>query len=172
MRLVMALLLAAVLSLLAGIAAVYVVGWLPCHGEGLACNLDQAIGAYAVPIGATAGLILFAAIVLLARPRVTLRSGLVLLLAPLAAFTILGLIDVWTAFGMQPYPDLRQALSIFMPAALTVVTQWLVLRWMLGQPAASAAEPVIAEKDAAAEEMGNPAEPPKPGASVPLFPTE
>jgi hypothetical protein len=172
MRLVMALLLAGVLSLLAGIAAVHVVGWLPCHGEGLACNLDQAIGAYAVPIAATAGLILFAAIVLLARPLVTLRSGLVLLLTPLAAFTILGLIEVWTAFGLQPYPDLRQALNIFVPAALTVITQWLILRWMLGQQPESAAEPLTPEKDEAAEEeMGNPAEPPRPG-GVPLFPTE
>lgn len=133
MRLVVALLLAAGLSLLAGMAGVHIVGMLPCQGDGLACNIDQAIGAYAVPILALAGLIVFGLIVILANARVGISGGLILLLAPLAAFTLLGLIEVWGTFGLQPYQDLRQAVSIFVPAALTVVTQWLVLRWMLGR---------------------------------------
>ncbi len=131
MRLVAGLLLAGVVSLLVGAAAVHSVALLPCHGEGLACNIDTAIGGYAVPILVVAGLIVFGLIAILARQRVSLKAGMLLLLAPLGLFTLMGLIEVWSVFGLDPYPDLRQALSVFAPAALAIVSQWLVLRWML-----------------------------------------
>jgi hypothetical protein len=131
MRLVAGLLLAGIAALLAGMVAAQIVSAMPCHGEGLACNIDTAIGAYAVPILTAAGTVLFPAIVLLAGKRVSLGSGLLLLLVPLGVFTAIGLIEVWTVFGLQPYPDLRQMLSIFAPAAIAAVTQWLVLRTVL-----------------------------------------
>ncbi|MND06645.1 hypothetical protein D3C83_281330 [compost metagenome] len=63
-----------------------------------------------------------------------------IVLVPLFAFTMMGLIEVWSTFGLQPYPDFRQAFSIFAPGALAVITQWLVLRSILGSPDARPAE--------------------------------
>jgi hypothetical protein len=74
-------------------------------------------------------------------------------------------------FGLQPYPDLRQALTIFLPAALTVVTQWLVLRAVLGRPRDLEAA-VPRKTEAPAEEPSTPPEPPQPSAGMPPFPTE
>ena len=141
MRLLAGLLLAGIAALLAGTAAAQIAGSMPCRGEGLACNIDTAIGAYAVPILALAGTVVFAVIVPLSGKRVSLASGLLILLVPLAAFTLMGLIEVWDVFGPQPYPDLRQATAIFAPAAIAVVTQWLVLRTVLSWTPKGGAKP-------------------------------
>lgn len=177
MRLVAGLLLAGVVSLLVGAAAVHVIALLPCHGEGLACNIDTAIGAYAVPILVVAGLIVFGLIAILARKRVSLKAGMLLLLAPLGAFTMIGLIEVWSVFGVDPYPDLRQALSVFAPAALAVVSQWAVLSRILrpepprpvGPEATEAPEPAAPAPETKPDASEAPL---RPAASVPHFPTE
>jgi hypothetical protein len=55
MHLVLTLLVAGALSLLAGLAVSEILALMPCQGEGLACRIDDAIGAYAVLIWATLG---------------------------------------------------------------------------------------------------------------------
>ena len=85
MRLILGLLLAAALSLPIGLGASEIASLLPCRGEGLACNLDQAIGGYAVIIWSLLGPVIFGVILLVASNRIALRAGMLLLLAPLVA---------------------------------------------------------------------------------------
>jgi hypothetical protein len=47
-RLLLLILVACAFSFTAGIIAIELAAEMPCRGEGLACNIDQAIGAYAV----------------------------------------------------------------------------------------------------------------------------
>ena len=72
MRRLLALLVAAGLSLLIGLAASEIASLVPCRGEGLVCNLDQAIGAYAVIIWSLLGPLVFGVILLVTGNRVTL----------------------------------------------------------------------------------------------------
>ena len=48
------------LSCLAGLLFGQIIARVPCQGEGLACNIDEAVGAYAVLIYAVLGPIIFA----------------------------------------------------------------------------------------------------------------
>ena len=59
-RLLVTLVVAGALSCLAGLLFIRIVERMPCHGERLACNIDQAVGAYAVLIYAVLGPIIFA----------------------------------------------------------------------------------------------------------------
>ena len=58
---------------------------MPCQGEGLACNLNDDIGAYAVLIWTPLSTVIFGMILYIACNRVALLSGTILLLAPLIA---------------------------------------------------------------------------------------
>jgi hypothetical protein len=86
MRCLLRLFVAAGLSLLIGLAVSEVASFMPCRGEGLVCNLDQAIGAYAVIIWSLLCPLIFGVIMLVASNRITLGAGTVLLLAPLVLF--------------------------------------------------------------------------------------
>ena len=55
---------AAGLSLLIGLTASHFASLIPCHGEGLACNLNEAIGGYAVLIWTCLGPLIFGVILL------------------------------------------------------------------------------------------------------------
>jgi hypothetical protein len=173
MRLLFSLLVAGALSLLAGLAASWIATLTPRQGEGLACNLDDAIGAYAVLIWAGLGPLIFGVILFIARNRVTLAGGMILLLVPLVAF-ILGLIESWRTIGIAPYKDLRQVLVMFVPAALPVIAQGLVLRSpYAGKQAAAPDLPApIAAKAEAPESTTRPGEPIKAGGGFTPFPTE
>ena len=47
--------IAGALSCLAGLLFRQIIARVPCQGEGLACNIDEAVGAYAVLIYAVLG---------------------------------------------------------------------------------------------------------------------
>jgi hypothetical protein len=175
MRLVLTLLVAGALSLLAGLVASEIAALMPCQSEGLACNLDDAIGAYAVLIWAALGPLIFGVILFVARNRVTLAGGMILLLAPLVAFILGGLIESWRTVGIEPYKDLRQVLVMLVPAALTVIAQWLVLRSpYAGTQArpAKAAAPEWPASDAIEAQAPRHEPTPKAGPGFTPFPTE
>lgn len=94
-RLVFALVAAAVLSFLLGILFTETVRAVPCEGEGLVCNIDQAIGAYAVAILAVLGPCIFGVTLLVARNRTALAGAALVLLMPLVAFFAIVTIETW-----------------------------------------------------------------------------
>jgi hypothetical protein len=127
MRLLLGLFVAAGLSLLIGLAASHIASLMPCQGEGLACNLNEAIGGYAVLIWSCLGPLIFGVILLVANNRAALIGGMVLLLAPLLLFMFGSFIEVWTTIGFEPYRNLRTALTMFVPPLLVVIAQWRIL---------------------------------------------
>jgi hypothetical protein len=148
MRLLIALLVAGALSLLTGLAASATAGVIPCQGEGLACALNEAIGGYAVLIWTVLGPVIFGVVLLVARNRVALAGATILLLAPLVAFLIVTQIEAWQTIGVEPYKELREVLVMIAPPALTVIMQWLVLKFALGLKRAAASGPATpAPKD-------------------------
>jgi len=82
-RLLVTLVVAGALSCLAGLLFIRIVERMPCHGERLACNIDQAVGAYAVLIYAVLGPIIFAVTLGIAQNRRALAGATIVLLAPL-----------------------------------------------------------------------------------------
>lgn len=100
---------------------------MPCQGEGLACKLNEAIGAYAVLIWTCLGPLIFGVILLVADNRKALIGGMVLLLAPLLFFMVASFFEVWSTIGVEPYRNLRTALTTFAPPLLVVVAQWRIL---------------------------------------------
>jgi len=128
MRLLLGLFVAAGLSFLIGLAASHIASLMPCQGEGLACNLNEAIGGYAVFIWTCLGPLIFCVILLVANNRAALIGGMVLLLAPLLFFMVGNFLEVWSTIGFEPYRNLRTALTMFVPPLLVVVTQWRILR--------------------------------------------
>jgi nitrate/nitrite transporter NarK len=80
-RLVLALLAAAASSFVVGFVVAETVGMVPCQGEGLACNIDAAVGGYGVIFAAIAGPIIFGAALLIAPSRIVLGWTLAVLLA-------------------------------------------------------------------------------------------
>jgi hypothetical protein len=127
-RLVLALFVAGALSFLAGTALTWLITRIPCQGEGLACNIDQAIGAYGVVIWAILGPIIFGLTLFIARNRVALAGAMIVLLVPPVAFILLTQIEHALTIGFEPERQLRTILMTFVPPALTVLVQYLVLR--------------------------------------------
>ena len=78
MRILLGLFVAAGLSLLIGLTASHIASLMPCQGEGLACNLNEAIGGYAVFIWTCLGPLIFGVILLVANNRVALFGGMAL----------------------------------------------------------------------------------------------
>jgi hypothetical protein len=164
MRLLFGLLIAAGLSFLIGFGASEIASLVPCRGEGLVCNLDQAIGAYAVIILSLLGPVIFGVILLVAANRVTLRGGMALLLLPLVVFLLIALIESWSAFGFEPSRNLRRVLTLFLPPALTVIAQWKILGVMIGR-----LQPCPVEQGRVTPP---PPEPSRPAETFTPFPTE
>ncbi len=71
-KFVLALFAAGALSFLAGYAFTELIALIPCRGENLACNVDQAIGGYAVVIWAILGPLIFGLVLAIARNRAAL----------------------------------------------------------------------------------------------------
>lgn len=128
LRLIRMLLVAGGVSLPAGLAANWVADLVPCQGEGLACNIDAAIGGYGAIIWAALGPLIFGVTLLIAKNRAALAGAMgVLLLPPIVLFCI-AKFDSWRYVGFYPYKDLRTFLVMFVPSALTVLVQYLILR--------------------------------------------
>ena len=112
-RLALALLAAGALSFLVGFAFTWLVGRVPCHGEGLACNIDQAIGGYGVVIWSILGPLIFGLILFISRSRIALAGAAVVLLAPPVAYFLISQIEHALYVGFEPGRQLRTFLVTF-----------------------------------------------------------
>ena len=131
LRVILILLLAGAVSLAAGLATHSFVDVMPCHGEGLACNLDAAIGGYAAIICAGVGPIIFGLTLSFTRTRIALAGTAAALILLLIARVGCDLIEGWRYVGFYPYPDFRAFLQMFAPPAVAVLIQYLFLRQMI-----------------------------------------
>ena len=127
-KFVLALLAAGAVSFLAGFSVTQLIALIPCRGEGLACNIDQAIGGYAVVIWAILGPLIFALVLAIARNRTALLGAFAVLMVPPAAFFLLTQIEHTLYVGLEPQRQFRTLLTTFAPPALTVLVQYLILR--------------------------------------------
>ena len=124
----LALFAAGALSFLAGYAVTELLALIPCQGEGLACNIDQAIGGYAVVIWAILGPLIFGLTLAIARNRIVLAGACAVLLVPPVAFFLITQIEHTLYVGLEPQRQFRTFLVTFAPPALTVLVQYLILR--------------------------------------------
>src|ERR1043165_8321983 len=131
-RLLVTLVVASALSCLAGLLFMRIVERMPCHGERLACNIDQAVGAYAVLIYAMLGPVIFAVTLGIARNRKALAGATIVLLAPLVVFFFISSIEHWRYVGFAAYTEWGKFLVTFVPPILAVLVQSLVLRVVTG----------------------------------------
>ncbi len=115
-RLLVALIAAAALSFVAGLVAAELAGKIPCHGEGLGCNIDSAIGGYGVIIAALLGPIIYAITLLVAQNRVAVAGALVVLLIPIAGFYLLAEGEHWRYVGFYPSQAFRTFMVMGAPA--------------------------------------------------------
>ncbi|MGC1711950.1 MAG: hypothetical protein WA717_10195 [Methyloceanibacter sp.] len=86
-KLVLALFAAGALSFLAGLIFMETVGAIPCEGEGLACNIDAAVGGYGVLIFAVLGPTIYGVTLLVAPNRTAVVGALGVLLCRSSAST-------------------------------------------------------------------------------------
>jgi len=127
-RFVLALLAAGALSFLAGFAFTQAIERIPCRGETLVCNINEAIGAYGVVIWAILGPLIFGLTLSIARNRVALAGAMAVLLAPPIVFFLISQIEHTLYLGFEPQRQFRTFLVTFTPPALTVLVQYLILR--------------------------------------------
>ena len=127
-RLILTLVIAGALSCMAGLLFRQLIARVPCQGEELACNIDEAVGAYAVLIYAVLGPIIFAVTLGIARNRRALAGATIVLLAPLLVFFGIASIETWRYVGFDAYSEWRKFLVTFMPPILAVLVQSLILR--------------------------------------------
>jgi hypothetical protein len=83
LRLLLALITAGAISLAVGVIVSVLTTTLDCEGEGLACNIDDAIGAYAATIAAALGPLIYGVTLAVATNRRALLGATLVLLAPL-----------------------------------------------------------------------------------------
>ena len=131
LRLILMALLAGAASLAAGLALYWLLSQIPCEGEQLACNIDDAIGGYGAIIFAGAGTLVFIVTLLIAKSRKALAIALSVLLAPLLLLLLVTQIEHLSTIGFEPYRQLRTVLVMIFPPALAVVIQYLILRLVI-----------------------------------------
>lgn len=127
-KFLLALLAAGAVSFLAGLAVTWLIQFVPCRGEGLICNIDQAIGAYAVVIWAILGPLIFGLVLLIARNRAALLGAAIVLLVPPVAFLLITQIEHSLYVGVEPARQFRTFLATFVPPAMTIFVQYMILR--------------------------------------------
>ncbi len=113
---------------LAGFAFTQAITLLPCHGEELACNIDQAIRGYAVVIWAILGPLIFGLVLAIARNRTALAGAFAVPLVPPVAFFLITQIEHTLYLGFEPQRQFRTFVVTFARPALTVLVQYLILR--------------------------------------------
>ena len=124
---VLGLLAAGALSFLADYALSQLAARVPCQGEGLACNIDQAVGSYMLVIWAILGSLIFGLVLAIARNRTALLGALALLLVPIVALFLINAIEHALYVGVEQR-QFRTFLVTFAPSALTVPVQYFILR--------------------------------------------
>lgn len=131
LRLLLLLLAGGVVSLALGLGATWLADRLPCSGETLSCNIQEAVGAYAVLIWAALGPTVFGVTIAVARNRMALMGAMLVLLAPLAAFYVLATHERVMSEQAQFGVEFRTFLVMTAPPILAVMAQWLILRFGL-----------------------------------------
>jgi hypothetical protein len=126
-KFILALFAAGAISFLAGFAYVNLIDRLPCSGETLVCNINEAIGAYGVIIWTILGPLIFALVLAIAGNRTALLGAALVLLVPPIAFLLLTQIEHTTTIGFEPERQFRTFLVSFVPPALTVLVQYVIL---------------------------------------------
>ena len=129
--LLLAILVAALLALAIGLAANWLGALMPCQGEQLACNIDEAIGGYATMIWAGLGPLIFAVTLLIAQNRTALAGATLVLLSPLIVAYGLAMFESWRYVGFYPHKDLRTFLVALAPPVITVLVQFLILGFLM-----------------------------------------
>jgi hypothetical protein len=127
-KLLFALFAAGALSFLVGYAFIELIARIPCRGEGLACKIDEAVGAYGVVIWAILGPLIFGLVLAIARNRAALLGAAIVLLVPPVAFLLITQIEHTLYIGLEPERQFRTFLVTFVPPALVVFVQYLILR--------------------------------------------
>jgi hypothetical protein len=133
LRPVLELILAAAVSLGVGLGVFGLLSEMPCAGEQLACNIDDAVGAYASMIWAAIGVVVFGIALLFANKRNALAISAIVLIAPLILFVGGDVLEGWRYVGFYPYADFRSFISKFAPPAAVVLMQYLILRFAVGR---------------------------------------
>ena len=128
LRLLLLLLTGSVVSLALGLGASWLAGRLRCSGELPSCNIQEAVGAYAVLIWAVLGPAIFGVTIAIARNRTALLGAMLVLLAPLATFYVLATHERVMSEQAQFGVELRTFLVMIAPPTLAVLLQWLTLR--------------------------------------------
>lgn len=128
LRLVLTLLASSILSFAIGIAIGSLTSLLPCQGEGLACNIDVAVGAYATMMLAAIGPLIFGVTLAVATNQKALLGAALVLLTPLIGGYLVAESEGWRYVGFYPYPALRTFLVLLVPPFTTILTQWFALR--------------------------------------------
>jgi hypothetical protein len=128
LRLVLALVTTGVISLAVGLLVSWLASMLHCEGEGLACNIGDAIGAYATIIVAALAPFIYGVTLAVATNRTALLGATLVLLVPLMVAYLLAESDSWRYVGFYPYPALRTFLVLLLPPFATILAQWLALR--------------------------------------------
>lgn len=131
LRLVLMLLIAAVVSFGIGMALFGLLNNMPCEGEQLGCNIDDAVGGYATMIWAGLGLVCFGLGLLFTNQRKALAVAAILLILPLIVFVVGDLLEGWRYVGVYPYADFRSFVSKLVPPGAAVLVQYLILRTAL-----------------------------------------
>jgi hypothetical protein len=126
-RLILALIVGTAVSFGFGLSAFELLSEMHCEGEQLACNIDDAVGAYAAMIMAAVGVVVFGIAPLFANKRTSLTAAALLLIAPLVVFVSGDLLEGWRHVGYYPYADFRSFITKFAPPAAVVLVQYLIL---------------------------------------------
>ncbi len=130
-RLILALILGALVSLGLGIGLFLLLDRMPCEGEQLACNIDDAVGAYATLIWTVLSLVVFGIALLFKKRRGALAVAAILLVAPLIVLGAGDLLEGWRYVGFYPYADFRSFIAKAAPPMFVVLVQYLILRFVV-----------------------------------------
>ena len=134
LRLVLAHVVTAAVSLGAGLGVLWLIGHMPCAGEQLACNIDDAVGGYAAMIWTGLGLVAFGVALVFANRRAALLIAALLLIARLVVFVMGDLLEGWRYVGVYPYADFRSFIAKLAPPAAVVLVQYLIMRVAAARP--------------------------------------
>jgi hypothetical protein len=100
-----------------------------------------AIGGYGVVIWSILGPLIFGLTLFISRSRLALAGAAVVLLAPPVAFFLISQIEHALYVGFEPDRQLRTFLVTFLPPALTMLVQYLILRLVVPRSAAQGPTP-------------------------------
>ena len=129
MRLLLNVIAAGVLSFAVAFGLVYAAShWLPCFDDRAACGLGEVYGTIGTMFYAPLAMIVFGISLWRWSTERAIGIAAVILLAPIVLILLYGMLLNEAQIRLR---ELQGALQFFVPLALTVVLQWLMLRGYL-----------------------------------------